>query len=62
MKCLKGFQLQINHHFRLAQEPPKPIETDHDEEGENDNDTMATRVADVLARTGAMPARADLVV
>ena len=32
------------------------------EEGENDNDTMATRVADVLARTGAMPARADLVV
>ena len=31
------------------------------EEGENDN-TMAAKVADVLARTGAMPARADLLV
>ena len=32
------------------------------EEGEKDNNTMAARVADVLARTGAMPARADLLV
>ena len=32
------------------------------EEGERENETMAARVADVFARTGAMPARANLVV
>ena len=32
------------------------------EEDERDDDTMAARVADVIARTGAMPARADLLV
>ena len=32
------------------------------EEGEREDNTMAARVADVLARTGAMPARADLLV